>query len=302
MCIIIITGMNVVDNLNSVKVINKPCMSSRCMSLLPRATLHSDSEQLLLSIISLDCFMIFWINSHIPQLFHDIFVPISSAVSWYCGHIGNSIKIYLFPTRLLTSEDEYKWYWHQMIYFPETINTISIRNTISPICLHSFFPSCAHYSLCACWHPEAVEESSSLTSCRLLIPSRLVTSFSFPCLGSTDAPYSRHGGPGPLFPRWRPHSQGPHTLPHRDPEQYLPLLFTTPLKSSDQEFSPVIVSHNPTSFTPSLNCLLTVFSYIVSKGGFLTNPRPNCLSDPSFNFLSYSFVSHIPVSYPYSVV
>jgi hypothetical protein len=29
-----------------------------------------------------------------------------------------------------TSEDEYKWYWHQMIYFPETINTISTLNTI----------------------------------------------------------------------------------------------------------------------------------------------------------------------------
>jgi hypothetical protein len=43
--IIIIIGMNVVDNLNSVKVINKPCMSSRCMSLLPRTTLHSDSAQ-----------------------------------------------------------------------------------------------------------------------------------------------------------------------------------------------------------------------------------------------------------------
>ncbi len=41
----------------------------------------------------------------------------------------------LFPTRLLTSEDEYKWYWHQMIYFPETINTVStlftIGNTLS---------------------------------------------------------------------------------------------------------------------------------------------------------------------------
>jgi hypothetical protein len=30
-----------------------------------------------------------------------------------------------------TSEDECKWYWHQMIYFPETINTISTTNTIS---------------------------------------------------------------------------------------------------------------------------------------------------------------------------
>jgi hypothetical protein len=38
----------------------------------------------------------------------------------------------LFPTWLLTSEDEYKWYWHQMIYFPETINTISTTITMSP--------------------------------------------------------------------------------------------------------------------------------------------------------------------------
>jgi hypothetical protein len=37
--------MNVVDNLNSVYVIIKLCMSSRRMSLLPRGTLHSDSEQ-----------------------------------------------------------------------------------------------------------------------------------------------------------------------------------------------------------------------------------------------------------------
>ncbi len=47
MYIIIISGMNIIDNLNSVQVINKPCMSSRCMSLLPRTTPHSDSEQLL---------------------------------------------------------------------------------------------------------------------------------------------------------------------------------------------------------------------------------------------------------------
>jgi hypothetical protein len=45
-CIIIIIRMNVLVNLNSVKVINKPCMSSRRMHLLPRAALRSDSEQL----------------------------------------------------------------------------------------------------------------------------------------------------------------------------------------------------------------------------------------------------------------
>jgi hypothetical protein len=81
----------------------------------------------------------------------------------------------MFPTRLLTSEDEYKWYWHQMIYFPETINTINTTNTISPT--HSLFLlSYAHYLLCACWHLEAMKGSSSLTSCRLLILSRLLPS------------------------------------------------------------------------------------------------------------------------------
>jgi hypothetical protein len=48
---------------------------------------------------------------------------------------GTTALVYLqllFPTRLLTSEDEYKWYWHQIIYFPETINTMSTLNTKSP--------------------------------------------------------------------------------------------------------------------------------------------------------------------------
>ncbi len=82
----------------------------------------------------------------------------------------------MFPTRLLTSEDEYKWYWHQMIYFPETINTVSTTNTMSP--LHSpVSPQAMHINLlCASWHLEAMK-GSSLTSCRLLILSRLSSSF-----------------------------------------------------------------------------------------------------------------------------
>ncbi len=82
----------------------------------------------------------------------------------------------MFPTRLLTSEDEYKWYWHQMIYFPETINTISTTNTMS--LTHSLVSSWVMHVnlLCACWHLEAMKGSSSLTSCRLLILSRLCSS------------------------------------------------------------------------------------------------------------------------------
>jgi hypothetical protein len=42
---IIITRMNVVDNLNSVKVINKPCVYSTTMRLSTFCGLHRDSEQ-----------------------------------------------------------------------------------------------------------------------------------------------------------------------------------------------------------------------------------------------------------------
>ncbi len=106
----------------------------------------------------------------------------------------------LFPTWLLTSEDEYKWYWHQMIYFPETINTISTTNTMSPT--HSLdLLSYAHYLLCACWHLEAMKGWSSLTSCRLLILSRLVPSLIWaqlmllvPALG-IRSPLPQNGAP-----------------------------------------------------------------------------------------------------------
>jgi hypothetical protein len=51
-------------------------------------------------------------------------MPMPCRVRFKCELIATC---QLFPTRLLTSVDEYKWYWHQMIYFPETINTISMR-------------------------------------------------------------------------------------------------------------------------------------------------------------------------------
>ncbi len=113
---------------------------------------------------------------------------------------SRKILLKVFPTPLLTSEDEYKWYWHQMIYFPETINTISTMNTASPT--HSLFLlSYAHHLLCACWHLEAVKGSSFLTSCRLLILSRLVLSLIWaqltllvPALG-VRSPLPQNGAP-----------------------------------------------------------------------------------------------------------
>jgi hypothetical protein len=127
-------------------------------------------------------------------------------------------KQYLvFPTQLRTSEDEYKWFWHQMIYFPGTINIVSTWTYIYINNGFTFHLPAAHIDLlCACWHLEAVKGSSSLSSRRLLISPR-ITSLHFPCPELTDAPCPRSGDPVPPSPRWRSHSQGPHTLPFQGP-------------------------------------------------------------------------------------
>jgi hypothetical protein len=75
--------------------------------------------------------------------------------------------------------------------------------------------------LCACWYSWAVKESSSLSFCRLPISLRF-TSCLLLCLKLTDAPHSGPGTHPPLpLPRWRLHSQGPHTLPFQDTRHYL---------------------------------------------------------------------------------
>jgi hypothetical protein len=89
-----------------------------------------------------------------------------------------------------------------MIYFPETINTISTRIYTLP-CIHFHLLAVHINSLCACWHLEVVKGSSSLSSCRLLISPR-ITSYPFLCPGSTDAPCSRLWGPVPPFPKMAP--------------------------------------------------------------------------------------------------
>jgi hypothetical protein len=88
--------------------------------------------------------------------------------------------------------------------------------------------------LCACWHSEAVRGSSSLSSRRLLI-SLWFTSSLFLCPELTDAPCPYYEGPVPPSPRWRPHSQGPHTLPFQGTRQKqthlaLPLHWADPLQ------------------------------------------------------------------------
>jgi hypothetical protein len=70
-----------------------------------------------------------------------------------------------------------------------------------------------------------VKGSFFLSSCRLSISLRF-TSCRLLCPKLTDAPYS---GPGacPLpFPKWRLHSQGPHTLPSQGATHLLCIYFS----------------------------------------------------------------------------
>jgi hypothetical protein len=100
-----------------------------------------------------------------------------------------------------------------MIYFPET------KDTISTMSLRVFTLSSWGYAriltLCmlAFWSHEGVVFLDFPPS------SHSVTSFLFPWLCSTDPLCPRLGDPVPLPPKWRPYSQGPRTLPYRDPEQ-----------------------------------------------------------------------------------
>jgi hypothetical protein len=63
------------------------------------------------------------------------------------------------PDTLLTSEDECKWFWHQMIYFPGTINIVSIQ-----LYCHAYITMNSFFILQLCM--------STLTLCMLAFWSR----------------------------------------------------------------------------------------------------------------------------------
>jgi hypothetical protein len=98
--------------------------------------------------------------------------------------------------------------------------------------------------LCACWYSGAATGSSSLSFCRLPI-LLWVTSSLLLCPKLTDAPYPSYGARPPLpFPRWRLHSQGPHTLP---------------FQGTRQVQTSVLSQLNPTKL------LLTVVFYLINR-------------------------------------
>ncbi len=130
-----------------------------------------------------------------------------------------------------------------MIYFPETINTVSTLNTITLTRSLVLSQLCTPLTLCmlASWSHEGAVFLDVLSS------SHPITSSLFPYLGSTDAPCSCLGVSVPPSPKWRPPSQGPRTLPYRDPEQLLTVL--QPGNSSTTVLSQGIVIRHDSSST-----------------------------------------------------
>ncbi len=135
------------------------------------------------------------------QILYIFNIPVPDTTSYIRGWI----QMVLAPNDLFSWNNKYNKY-----------NKYNVTDTFT-----CFFLGYAHQlTLCmlASWSHEGVVFLDFLSS------SHSDTSFLFPYLGSTDAPCSRLGDLAPPSPKWRPHSQGPRTLPYRDPEQY-PLHF-----------------------------------------------------------------------------
>ncbi len=116
----------------------------------------------------------------------------------------------LFPTRLLTSEDECKWFWHQMIYFPGTINIVSIQLychayiTMNLFCILQLCTSTLTLCMLASWSREGVvfvvlSSSSHLTVSHV---------FPLPISGANWRSLSLLWGPPPPSPNMAPLSTG----------------------------------------------------------------------------------------------
>ncbi len=138
--------------------------------------------------------------------------------------IDSSLYTFLFPTRLL-----YIRGWMQLVLTPNDLfswnnkhskYTVILSHYIHQQWIHFCLPAMHVNLLCACWHSEAVQGSSSASTRRLLI-SLCITSSLFLCPEPTDAPCSHYRDPAPPSPRWRPHPQGPHTLPYQGPRHLL---------------------------------------------------------------------------------
>ncbi len=163
------------------------------------------------------------LTSHFPPLSHIPLVPKSRPPgvprSKYT-FIRTTSRTWLTRSSTIGVPDTASYIrgWIQMVLAPNDLfswnNKYNKYNNYTFTDAFTCFSWAMHINfLCACWHHEAMLGSSSLASCRLL------TSSLFPCLVSTDAPCSRLGDPAPPSPVWLPHSQGPRTLPYRDPEQ-----------------------------------------------------------------------------------
>jgi hypothetical protein len=135
------------------------------------------------------------------------------------------------------------------------------------ICYNGFtshLPAMHVNLLCACWYSWAVKGSSSSSFCRLSI-SLWFTSCLLLCPKLTDASHSGPGAHPPLpFPKWRLHSQGPHTLPFQGTRQQFSYLETLNLHFQPScQLKGFKISDSALSLAPFSFCLSTGLPFIL---------------------------------------
>jgi hypothetical protein len=111
-----------------------------------------------------------------------------------------------------------------MIYFPGTINIVSTRLYCHTyIHYNSFTPHLPAMHVTYSVHAGILKLWRGRLPCPLVVfsSSLWITSSPLLCPGLTDAPCPCYEGSVSPLPRWRSHSQGPHTLPFQGTRHYL---------------------------------------------------------------------------------
>ncbi len=92
--------------------------------------------------------------------------------------------------------------------------------------------------------------------------SHFITSSRLPCLGLTDAHWPHLGGSVPLLSKWRPFPQGPRTLPHRGPEQFVIIIYYRVMNTPEswlESLGEAIFSNINHMFSSSKSNLQSIF-------------------------------------------
>ncbi len=131
-----------------------------------------------------------------------------------------------------------------------------------------------------------MKESSSSSSLRLLISLWVTSSLSL-CPELTDAPCHYYGGSPPPSPIWRPHPQGPHTLPSQGTRHIQCVLYILLIYIHSFRFLPFLIPSSSSALFSSLSFpFRRPSSFLFLSSFFLFFFSLNChFFPPPYSFL-----------------